>query len=426
MPSGSYKRALKFSPSKSSPKTLIREFRKVRSRKNWLQRELYHSSRPEEEEKAPAKKPAAHGKRRVKPESTRGQEKRLNKLMAKFEAFKTRYIHGCDYHEFLNMLLMKLTPPERAEMREKTVMKQERFLGVQRSFQELQSERLNEDFAIDLEYNCLISDRIRRFIRRRGTMRHHNGRWRAMPHLEIPEPKSHSKLHGIKKRLNLPSLLPPEGRVLRQKKYLRNGFGLLLSKEGVGAHLHPVKLVAQVLAEARLAGRLKTLEGKRKRYAVQLLNDAMRLTKSGGYTRYIVRAVSVVHDGANAIENGRNVASFRQGDKHEFLSTYFEVPNAILNSFAKTTVTKPQPAGKGREHAVVDTRIELRVNRATKDDLTGEADALREAARPADEVLTREEETERWSGLFDSIDADIVDVFGGGDAANAVLRWAAM
>ena len=251
-------------------------------------------------------------------------------------------------------------------------------------------------------------------------MRHHNNRWKATTHLEVPEPRAHSRSMGITKPVRWPSLLPPEGKTLSHKKWLRDGFGMLLTKQGVGAHLHPLKLAAHVLAEARLSGRLKPLEGCRTRHTVQLLNDAMRLTKSGGYTRYIVRAVSVVHEGANSIENGRNVASFRQGDKHEFLTTHFEVPNAIINSFAKTTVIAPQPRGKGREEAKVETSIELRLNRATLEDLQGDADAKRHAERTDGSVETRAEETERWSGLFDGIEADLVQVFGGGDAANAV------
>ena len=147
-------------------------------------------------------------------------------------------------------------------------------------------------------------------MRRRGTMRH-KSRWRRIPYLKVPEPKSHSAQMGIKRQVMLPTLLPAEGKVLQHKQWLRNGFGLLLTKAGVGAHLHPLKLAAHVLAEARFAGRLKPLQGCRTRHSVQLLNDAMRLTKSGGFTRFVVRAMSVVHDGANSIENGRNVASFR-------------------------------------------------------------------------------------------------------------------
>ena len=413
---GTYVRTLKFSPSKSSPASLIREFRKVRSRKNWLQRALY-TKEPTTEKTEKTATPAAGAKRKV---TANGRERRVRKLVARFKRFKEQYIHGGDYNDFLHALLLQLSPTEREDLRLKTVMQQEHFIAVRRSFKELQSQRLNEDFAIDLEYNCLVSDRIRRFIRRRGSMRHVNGRWQASPHLEVPEPKPHSKTMGITRPLRLPTLLPPEYKTLKHKKWLRNGFGLLLTKEGVGAHLHPIKLVAHVLAEARLAGRLKNLEGIRKKHTVQLLNDAMRLTKSAGFTRYIVRAVSVQHDGANAIENGRNVASFRQGDKHEFLSTHFEVPNSILNSFATTQVTRRQRAGQGREHAQVETRLELRVNRAELEDLRGDADAKRVAAMAADEESTREAETERWSGLFDDIEADLVDVIGGGDAANAV------
>ena len=355
-------------------------------------------------------------------EQRRSRQRRVLRVMRRFKDFRQRHIHQCDYVDFVHGLMMDMNRSEREELRTRTVMQQEGFIQVRKSFKELEHTRLNADFAIDLEYNCLISDGVRRFIRRRGTMRHRKGRWQASTHLQIPEPVAHSKSMGISRQLKFPSLLPPEGQTLRHKKWLRDGFGLILSKEGVGAHLHPLKLAAHVLAEARLADRLKPLQGCRKRHKVQLLNDAMRLTKSGGFTRYIVRAVSVVHDGANSIENGRNVASFRDGDKHEFLSTHFEVPNAILNSFAKTKILKRQPSGQGREHAQVETTIELRLNRATVDDLNGEADAVRAAERRATGagVESREEETERWSGLFDDIESDLVEVLGGGDAANAV------
>ena len=361
-------------------------------------------------------------KRKLKATSVqeKNQKRRIVKAVKRFDKFTKDHVHGCDYNEFVHALLLRMKPDERAELREKTVMQQEGFIQTRKSFKEMETTRLNPDFAIDLEYNCLMSDRARRFMRRRGTMRHFKGRWRASPHLQVPEPKAHSRSMGIRRALNYPSLLPPEGKTLRHKQWLRNGFGLLLSKDGVGAHLHPLKLAAHVLAEARLAHRLKPLQGCRKKHSVQLLNDAMRLTKSGGFTRYIVRAVSVVHDGANSIENGRNVASFRDGDKHEFLSDHFEVPNGILNAFAKTTVTKPQRKGQGREHAQVETRLELRLNRASIEDLNGEADATRVAERTDGSVESRAEETERWSGLFDGIESDLVDVFGGGDAANAV------
>ena len=125
-----------------------------------------------------------------------------------------------------------------------------------------------------------------------------------MPHLQVPEPKSNSRRMDIKRTLYLPTVLPSEGKVLRHKKWLGEGFGLLITKAGMGAHLHPLKLAAHVLAEARLAGRLKPLQGFRKTHSVQLLNDAMRPTRSGGFTRYVVRALSDVHDGANSIENG--------------------------------------------------------------------------------------------------------------------------
>ena len=104
----------------------------------------------------------------------------------------------------------------------------------------MQQRFLDEDFAIDLEFNCLLSDRTQRFIRRRGTMRHRDGRWRPTPHLQVPEPKAHSKSMGIRRAVNFPTLLPPEGKTLAHKKWLRNGFGLLLTKQGVGAHLHPL------------------------------------------------------------------------------------------------------------------------------------------------------------------------------------------
>ena len=393
-------RRIKFSPSKSSPTTLIREYRKVRSRKNWLQRELYNSGYSEPEEKTPSEaKPTGGRKRKIDEVSEAGvevrQQRRVKKMLKRFDALAEQHLHTCDYNDFVHALLLRMSVRQRAELRAKTVMQQEAFLQVRRSFKELETTRLNPDFAIDLEYNCLISDRIRRFIRRRGTMRHHNNRWKATTHLEVPEPRAHSRSMGITKPVRWPSLLPPEGKTLSHKKWLRDGFGMLLTKQGVGAHLHPLKLAAHVLAEARLSGRLKPLEGCRTRHTVQLLNDAMRLTKSGGYTRYIVRAVSVVHEGANSIENGRNVASFRQGDKHEFLTTHFEVPNAIINSFAKTTVIAPQPRGKGREEAKVETSIELRLNRATLEDLQGDADAKRHAERTDGSVESRAEETER-------------------------------
>ena len=175
----------------------------------------------------------------------------------------------------------------------------------------MQSKRLNPDFALDLEFNCLISDRGRRFIRRRGSMRHHNGRWKRTPFLQPPAPLAHSRSIGIQRALCLPTLLPSEAETLSHKKWLRDGFGLILTKEGVGTHIHPLKMAAHIIAEARLSDRLKPLRGSRPRHVVQLLTDAMRLTRAGGCTRFVVRAVTVVHDGANSIENARNVASFR-------------------------------------------------------------------------------------------------------------------
>ena len=271
-------RRIKFSPSKSSPATLIREFRKVRSRKNWLQRELYNA----EQEKVPSEAPKRssgprQGKRKLsETEGDAGgrQKKRVRKNLKLFNDFEEKHVHAHDKVEFVNSMLMQLTPTERAKLRSKTVMQQEGYIHVRKSFKELEASRLNCDFAIDLEYNCLVSDRIRRFIRRRGSMSY-RGRWRPTTHLPVPEPASHSKSMGIKRALPWPSLLPPEGKTLAHKKWLRNGFGLILSKQGVGTHLHPLKLAAHVLAEARLAGRLKPLERCRTRHSVQLLNDAV-------------------------------------------------------------------------------------------------------------------------------------------------------
>ena len=170
----------------------------------------------------------------------------------------------------MNAFLMKLSPTQRSELRDMTVCQQERFIGVREAFSSIQSSRLNPDFALDLEFNCLISDRGRRFIRRRGSMRHHNGGWKRTPYLKPPLPVGHSKSMGIIKTLHLPTLLPPEAQTLRHKKWLRDGFGLILTKKGVGAHIHPLKMAAHVIAEARLSDRLKPLRGSHPRHVVQL------------------------------------------------------------------------------------------------------------------------------------------------------------
>ena len=114
--------------------------------------------------------------------------------------------------------------------------------------------------------------------------------------------------------------------------------------------------------------------------------------------------------------------SFREGDKHEFLTHHFEVPNGIINSFSTPAVVKPQPRGKGREHAQVSASITLRFNRATKADLAGEADAQRVSDRSEEniDVESREEETKRWSDPMFDVEFDLVDVLTGGDAANVV------
>ena len=83
-------RRIKFSPSKSSPTTLIREFRKVRSRKNWLQRELYNSGCSEPEEKTPSEaKPTGGRKRKIHEVSETSVEvrkqRRVKKMLKRFD-----------------------------------------------------------------------------------------------------------------------------------------------------------------------------------------------------------------------------------------------------------------------------------------------------------------------------------------------------
>ena len=150
MPAGSYIRHIKFSPSKSSPSTLIREFRKVRSRKNWLQRELYNSGKSEAAATSSNSRGGSTSKRKVSSASEKSKEKRLLALMRRFDEFKSRLVHACDYVEFVHAILMKLSPTDRETLRKLTVMQQEQVIAVRRSFGEMQQRFLNEDFAIDM------------------------------------------------------------------------------------------------------------------------------------------------------------------------------------------------------------------------------------------------------------------------------------